>query len=611
LKDGRLTTSPDRHVSLDAHLHNRLLAAEQSRDAITTRWNQIANLRLITAALAVGFGFWWLRTGDATFGLIAAAFALGFVAVLVWHRRTGNRRADAIARVLARQHAIARVRREWRSLPEPRLVDAPPDHPYARDLDLIGHGSLQQLIDTTQTPTGHATLLQWLSEGAADATIRDRQEIAQGFAGADQWREDLATAGLRAGQPGGDIELLLSWLESAAHERIGVRHLIAIVLAICTVAVIVLYAVGVAPFAWLLPFLVANAVMTFAAPGSGQLSRINSHQRSLSPYRAVLPLAEAAPGDLTSAKTLRDRFTTPDGSASRQLAALDRALAFVIPPGTIIWFPLQLAVNWDLLVEANLKRLAASIGPRVRDWVAAVGEIEALAALGNAAALNPDWTWPTTTADADAFVGMAVGHPLIPLERRVTNDVTVGPNGTVLVVTGSNMAGKSTLLRTIGLNAVLARAGGPACAASLRMPNYPIWSSVRIQDSLEEGVSLYMAELLRLKQIVDAANAGPILYLLDEILHGTNTTERRIAARSVIHQLVRTGSIGAVSTHDLELIDAGLADAAVCVHLVDQVVDGPNGPEMFFDYTLRPGLAPSSNALRLLQLVGLGDGTQT
>jgi DNA mismatch repair ATPase MutS len=177
----------------------------------------------------------------------------------------------------------------------------------------------------------------------------------------------------------------------------------------------------------------------------------------------------------------------------------------------------------------------------------------------------------------------------------------------VLIVTGSNMAGKSTLLRTVGLNAVLARAGGPVCAAGLRMPNYPIWSSVRIQDSLEEGVSLYMAELLRLKQIVDAARSGPILYLLDEILHGTNTTERRIAARSVIRQLVRTGSIGAVSTHDLELIDTGLADASILVHLVDQVVDGPNGPEMMFDYRLRPGLAPSSNALRLLNLVGLGE----
>jgi hypothetical protein len=606
-----LTTSPDHHESLDAHLRDRLLAAETTRDAITLRWNQIANLRLVLAAVTVGLGFWWVRTGGATYGLIAAAIAIGFLAVLIWHRRIGNRRADAIARVLIRQHMIARVHREWRSLPEPLIADVPADHPYARDLDLIGHGSLQQLIDTAQTPAGHATLLQWLAEGTSDADIRDRHQVASGFAPAEQWREDLAAAGLRAGTPGGDIELLVSWLETTARERIGVRHLIAIVLAFCTVAVIILYAIGAAPFAWLLPFLVANAVMTFAAPGSGQLSRINSHQRSLSQYRAVLPLAEAAPGDSTPAARLRETLASLDGRASQQLAALDRALAFVIPPGTIIWFPLQLAVNWDLLVEANLRRLAASIGPRVRGWIATVGEIEALAALGNAAALNPDWSWPTVTAEASAFESAALGHPLIPAGRRVANDVSVGPRGSVLIVTGSNMAGKSTLLRTVGLNAVLARGGGPVCATSLRMPNYPVWSSVRIQDSLEEGVSLYMAELLRLKQIVDAANAGPILYLLDEILHGTNTTERRIAARSVIHQLVRTGSIGAVSTHDLELIDTGLANAAVCVHLVDQVVDGPNGPEMFFDYTLRPGLAPTSNALRLLELVGLGDGGQT
>jgi hypothetical protein len=606
-----LTTPADQYESLDARLRDRLLAAEASRDAITIRWNQIANLRLVLAAVAVGFGFWWLRTGDAPFGLFAAAFALGFLAILIWHRRIGNRRADAIARVLIRQHALARMHRDWRSLPDPPVAAVPPDHPYARDLDLIGHGSLQQLIDTTETPAGHATLLRWLSDGADDADIGERQEIARGLVAAEQWREDLAAAGRQVGTPGGDVELLVGWLETTARERIGVRHLIAVALAICTVAVIILYAVGIAPFAWLLPFLVANAIMTFAAPGSGQLSRINSHQRSLSQYRAVLPLAEAVPGDSAPVTRLRTALASPDGSASHQLAALDRALAFVIPPGTIIWFPLQLAVNWDLLVEANLRRLAASIGPRVRSWIATVGEIEAVAALGTAAALNPDWNWPAVTAGARAFEGAALGHPLIPPGRRVANDVSVGPRGTVLIVTGSNMAGKSTLLRTVGLNAVLARAGGPVCAASLRMPNYPVWSSVRIQDSLEEGVSLYMAELLRLKQIVEAAKAGPILYLLDEILHGTNTTERRIAARSVIHQLVRTGSIGTVSTHDLELIDASLADAAVCVHLVDQVVEGPNGPEMFFDYTLRPGLAPSSNALRLLELVGLGDGGQT
>jgi hypothetical protein len=602
-----LTTSPELQTNLEARLSERVLAAERTRDAITVRWNQISNLRLILAVLAIGFGFWWLRTGEAVWGLLAAAFALAFIAVLVWHRQLGARQADASIRVQLRKHAIARIHRDWRSLPEPKAHEVPLDHPYARDLDLVGHGSLQQLIDTTRTPAGREALFRWLSEGASDAEIHARQQVARDFAESEQWREDLAAAGARAGEPSGDVELLLAWIESAATKRIGARHLIAVVLAVGTVAVGVLYAIGIVPFAWLLPFIVANAILTFTAPDSGQLAQINSHQRSLSRYRAVLPHAETAPGSSPETERLRGRLVAADGTASHQLASLDRALAFVIPSGTIIWFPLQLAVNWDLLVEAWLRRLAAAIGPNLRGWIAVIGETEALAALGNTAALNPDWTWPDVVADAEAFTGTALAHPLIPAKRRVANDVTVGPGGTVLIVTGSNMAGKSTLLRAAGLNAVLARAGGPVCAAGLRMPNYAVWSSVRIQDSLEEGVSLYMAELLRLKQIVDAARSGPILYLLDEILHGTNTTERRIAARSVIRQLVETGSIGVVSTHDLELVDAGLAGAAVLVHLVDQVVDGPDGPEMVFDYRLRPGLAPSSNALRLLNLVGLGE----
>jgi MutS-like protein len=606
--DGRrLTTSPESQTELEARLHQRVQAAASTRDAITVRWNQVSNVRLILAVLAIGFGFWWLRTGEATWGLVAAGLALGFVGVLIWHRRLGAMRADAAIRLRLRQQAIARIHRDWRSIPEPLAHDVPLDHPYARDLYLIGHGSLQQLIDTTQTPAGRRTLLQWLTEGAPEAEIGARQQVATDFAGAEQWREDLAAAGSLVSEPSGDVELLLAWLESAATRRIGGRHLMALLFAIGTVVIGVLYVLDVVQFAWLLPFIVANAILTFVAPNAGQLSQINSHQRSLSQYRAALPIAERAPGGSAETDQLRRRLVAPSGSASHQLAALDRSLAFVIPAGTIVWFPLQLAFNWDLLVEARLRRLAISIGPRLREWIATIGEVEALSALGNAAALNPGWTWPDVTADATALEGTSLGHPLIPPTRRVANDVTVGPGGSVLIVTGSNMAGKSTLLRAVGLNAVLARAGGPTCAVGLRMPNYPIWSSVRIQDSLEEGISLYMAELLRLKQIVDAARLGPILYLLDEILHGTNTTERRIAARSVIRQLVRTGSVGAVSTHDLELIDAELADAAILAHLVDQVVDGPNGPEMVFDYRLRPGLAPSSNALRLLNLVGLGE----
>ena len=605
--DSSLTHRPETQPALEKRLKDRLELAEQSVAAITVRWNQVSNLRLILAAIVIGLAFWWLRTGDSAPGLGALGFAFLFALTLIWHRRMGARRSDLATRATIRQQAIYRTIRDWRSLPDPPPVEIPLDHPYALDLDLVGHGSLQHLIDTTQTPAGRHTLLSWLSSGALAPEIAERQRVAQEFAAADQWREDLETAGLRIGQPAGSTEELLAWLEQAGATRIGLRHGLAIALAVVTVLMAILYVVGVVAFAWLLPFLVANGILTFAAPGAGELSKINSHHRSLTQYRAVLPVAEVAPGSTAEVERLRAGLTSPSGRASRQLTVLDRALAFVIPPGTIIWFPLQVAVNWDLLVEARLRWLAGAIGPNIRRWIATVGQIEALAALGDAAALNPGWTWPVVSADADSLDGRMLGHPLLSGERRVANDVRVGPAGKVLIVTGSNMAGKSTLLRAIGLNAVLARAGGPVCATSLTMPGLPIWSSVRIQDSLEQGVSLYMAELLRLKQIVDAAKAGPVLYLLDEILHGTNTTERRIAARAVIRQLIDRGAIGVVSTHDLELIDGSLDDAAVFVHLVDQVVEGPAGPEMVFDYRVRPGLAPSSNALRLLELVGLGN----
>jgi DNA mismatch repair ATPase MutS len=205
-----------------------------------------------------------------------------------------------------------------------------------------------------------------------------------------------------------------------------------------------------------------------------------------------------------------------------------------------------------------------------------------------------------------------LGHPLLSDSGRVVNDVQVGPPGTFLLVTGSNMSGKSTLLRAIGTNAVLAGAGGAVCAEALLMPPVALLTSMRIQDSLAQGVSYYMAELRRLKAVVDGARgetaegAAVPLYLLDEILQGTNTTERQIAARRIIAHLVRQGAIGAVSTHDLSLADAPeLATTARPIHFTEAFISGPDGPSMTFDYRARPGIATSTNALRLMEIVGL------
>jgi DNA mismatch repair ATPase MutS len=251
-------------------------------------------------------------------------------------------------------------------------------------------------------------------------------------------------------------------------------------------------------------------------------------------------------------------------------------------------------------------------GRHAREWLEALGEAEALSALAGLLHANPDWALPAIDPSADRVEAKEIGHPLIPGDKRVTNDVEVGPPSTFLLVTGSNMSGKSTLLRSIGVNVVLANAGGPVCAQALTLPPVALWTSMRIEDSLEMGVSYFMAELQRLKAVVEAAHtvrAGGerrLLYLLDEILQGTNTAERQIAARRIILHLVHEGAIGAVSTHDLNLAEnPEVAEAARLVHFTETIHRGPEGLEMTFDYKLRPGIATSTNALKLMEIVGL------
>ena len=227
---------------------------------------------------------------------------------------------------------------------------------------------------------------------------------------------------------------------------------------------------------------------------------------------------------------------------------------------------------------------------------------------------NPAWAFPTISERGTALIAKDVGHPLLKAEDAVVNDVTVGPPGSFLLVTGSNMSGKSTLLRSIGVNAALAQMGAPVCATSWKMPPLITVTSMRVQDSLEDGVSFFMAELKRLKTIVDRSvelQDGPfgLLFLLDEILQGTNSVERHIAVARVIRQLVVNGAIGAVSTHDLELSsNDDIHKLCDTVHFREQITNGPNGEEMTFDYKMQDGVAPSTNALKLLEMVGLSDG---
>ena len=586
--------------------------------------------------VATGAGAWLLISqgrGQAAWLLVAGALA-AFAMVVARHRaaRRHLRRAELMADF--NRQGIARVERRWSDLPRSVRTPAPGNHDYADDLDLHGHASLLHLAGVCGTPPGRETLWSWLLAPADPDTIVLRQQAVREMSGAFDFRDRIAAeARLTKGASMQEVEDFLRWAEG--RDRLSGRTWLraaAILLPPVNLAAIILCSLGMVSataVAW--PLLISALVLTPAWRAIARAcSEADDGESGVRHYGPLLSLLANAPLDSRYASDLRQRLGAGTRPAHREIERLRRLLDMAeVRRSPLFHFPLSLVLLWDVHVLAALERWKERSGAGVRTWLRAVGEAEALAALAALAADNPDWTMPTLDTEADTIRGRTLGHPLLAPGLCVRNDVEVGPAGSFLLVTGSNMSGKSTLVKAVGLNVVLGQAGGPVCAEALRIPPLRVVTSMHVADSLADGVSFFMAGLQRLKQVVDvaetahghpgfgagkeapaggAASASPgVLYLLDEVLQGTNSAERRIAARTVLRRLLHSGAIGAVTTHDLTLADADdLKTRAVPVHLTESVGDGNEG--LAFDYRLRSGIATSTNALRLLELVGLGVG---
>lgn len=594
-------------------------------------------LRLALFAAAI-VGAWWLfASGRSTAAWLVMAGAAVAFAVLVALQRVARRRMRRAGFMAAfNREGIARVEHRWPGLrPAPDLA-APRDHDYAADLDLFGPASLLHLTGVCGTAPGWRTLRAWLLGPADTDTVALRQAAVQEMAGALDFRDRLAAEArlLDAPAPPGagaaphdPADRFLRWAEGdpwlPSHRWLRIASFL---LPAANIAGIALYWTGTLPvpaLAW--PLVISSLVVTLRWRAIHRVfDEADDGESGVRQYGPMLGHLAAASLGSRYAQALRQRIGTGPGAAPDEIATLRRLLDTAdARRSPLFHLPLAVILHWDVHVLAALERWKARSGSRVRDWLDVVGEAEALASLAALAADHPDWTMPVLDPEARTVEARGLGHPLIAPGECVRNDVRVGPAGSFLLVTGSNMAGKSTLLRALGLNAVLARAGGPVCAEQMRMPPLRVMTSIRFEDSLADGVSYFMAGLLRLKGVVDVArsaiaapagnaatpDAAPgTLYLLDEILQGTNSAERRIAARTVVRQLLETGAIGAVTTHDLSLADADdLTARAVPVHFTESVDDGAAG--LTFDYRLRPGIATSTNALKLLEMVGLGGGS--
>jgi hypothetical protein len=430
-------------------------------------------------------------------------------------------------------------------------------------------------------------------------------------------RDELLVRGRLMGDEKPDPAPFLAWAEA---EPLLPRRPWVRVWAYVSVALfwllVAAHATGLVPYPLWFPVGAANILFTLSVGReiSHTIEHVSAGEQGFKHYAAAFELLSGTPFQSAEMRRLQGNLSAGGVMAHDALRRLHRIVTFAIPESSILYLFIEAATMWEVHHLVVLEGWQRRFGSHARLWLDTLGEDEALSALAALSHGNPGWAFPSVGEVAESFRATSLGHPLIAPAVRVDNDVEVGPPGKFLLVTGSNMSGKSTLLRAIGVNIVLAQAGGPVCAAALTMPPVRLWTVMRVEDSLERGVSYFMAELQRLKLVVDAARQAPpdggvdrrLFYLLDEILHGTNTRERQIAARRVIMYLVSTGALGAVSTHDLTLAeDPQVAAAARMVHFVETVRegDGAHAPAMTFDYKLRPGLATSTNALKLMEIV--------
>jgi MutS domain V len=576
-----------------------------ARARAETKFRQLGNARLLTGIAAVAiagcsFGAGWI----SAWWLLAPLVA--FIALAMVHDRVDRSRACAGRGIAYFEHVLGRLSNAWigRGNQGERFRD--PKHVYADDLDLFGRGSLFELLSTARTATGENTLARWLLGPGEYEEVIARQESVAELRPRVDLREEFALMGedIRAAI---DADALAEW--GAAPPAFFFKHarVVALVLAVVafvTFALFLAHLLNLVPFLFVVLFemgfsLAIRDVMRSVA------AKASAPAREL---RLVSLLLERLERELfASARlaNLKRELATDGHAASREIARLQKMVDQLETAQSNMFFrpigaPLLWTEQYSMAIEAWRRRF----GPRVGRWMEAIGEFEALCSLASFAYERPEAAFPELIADGPRFEATALAHPLIAPGIAVPNDVGIGGELRLLIVSGSNMSGKSTLLRAIGLSAVLAWAGAPVTAGRLRVSRLYIGASMRANDSVTDNRSRFYAEISRLRDVVDLARAGrPTLFLLDELLSGTNSHDRRIGAESLVRGLVERGAVGFVTTHDLALaqIAETLDGHAKNVHFEDHL----EGGEIRFDYRLRQGVVTRSNALELMRAVGL------
>lgn len=480
------------------------------------------------------------------------------------------------------------------------------NHPFSHDMDLFGRNSLYQMINRTTSHPAGLLLSNWLKEAASADEIANRQEASADLRDRTLWRQRLLAVGYRHKDAGNDPQEILQWLDTPS----GFLSL-SWLKPLCYLLTVLTVAVLAAAF-WLLPIsffflvLMVNFLVNFIY--QKDISRlhlqVSKSNDMLNSYSSVISMIENEDFRSAGLQSLQRSFSGKN-SASTKIKALsvlvdrlDKRLNIMV---SVL---LNLVFFWDIHLCYHLEKWKEQNRTHVRSWFSSMAEIEVLSSFANLSFNNPDWAVPDVQQGPFRLKAIGAGHPLIPGEKRVSNDFCIAQPGRIILVTGSNMSGKSTFLRTLGVNMVLAFAGSVVCASSFSVSQVRLFTCMRVSDSLEDNTSTFYAELKRLAMIIEEAKKDPdVFLLLDEILHGTNSTDRHTGSVALIRQLLRYRATGMVATHDLALSELE--------HELGQDVENYNfdvkinGEELYFDYKLNKGICKSMNASVLMRKMGI------
>lgn len=579
----------------------RLKAREAEVAQLQRRHLWLGNAR-IAVFMAILIQCWITgKTGSPHVYWLLVPIAL-FVGLVIAHQRVVRAMNMAKRAVAIYRRGLARMEDRWSGSGQTGEEFKDPLHLYAEDLDILGEGSLFQLLSTARTNMGKQCLARWLLTQADVDEISKRQAAVAELKSKLELREDLAVSGeseFIAAKP----EALIAWAKQESGLPDG--RWWAAGLAVLSVAALVFgFKVMWTPF---VVILLINGIITSRARHRLEklFAGIGDTDKDLDSLALLLRRIEAEKFESPMLQQLQARLLTHGLPPSVCIARLNKLAD--LDDSRHNWFVrmLDIPLLYSLQIAFALERWRRTYGSGIQEWLHVVGEIEALTSIAAYAYEHPEDPFPEfVPRDAEVcFHGDALGHPLLPAEKCVLNDVRLGGDSQVLLVSGSNMSGKSTYLRVVGINAVLAMMGAPVRARRLRLSRVAVGASMRVSDSLQKGISHFYAEIKRLRQVVDLSSTQPALFLLDEVLQGTNSHDRRVGTEGVLRTLIRNHAIGLVTTHDLALtsLEEVFPERVRNAHFQERFEDD----RLSFDYRLRPGVVTTSNGVELMKSIGL------